>query len=88
MPYIDIDIDVEDFYDELNRCEKEELIELLEQDGFLEKKQVFRASEDADGIDGNPVDHEWAEMMNKINQSRYQLTPEQEDILINLAKSL
>ena len=47
MPYIDIDIDVDDFYDELNRCEKEELIELLEQDGFLEKKQVFRASEDA-----------------------------------------
>ena len=88
MPYIDIDIDVEDFYDELNRCEKEELIELLEQDGFLEKKQVLRASEDADGIEGNPLDHEWTEMMNKINQSRYQLTPEQEDILINLAKSL
>ena len=88
MPYIDIDIDVEDFYDELDRCEKEELIELLEQDGFLEKKQVLRASEDADGIEGNPLDHEWVEMMNKINQSRYQLTPEQEDILINLAKSL
>jgi len=88
MPYIDIDIDIDDFYDELNRYEKEELIGLLEQDGYLEKKQVFRASEEADGIEGNPMDHEWAEMMNKINESRYQLTPEQETILINLAKSL
>jgi hypothetical protein len=88
MPYIDIDIDVDDFYDGLSRYEKDELINLLEQDGYLEKNQVFCASEEPDGIDGNPIDHEWTEMMNKINDSRYQLTPEQETMLFNLASTL
>jgi hypothetical protein len=43
---------------------------------------------DAEEIEGNLLDYEWIAMMNKINESRYQLTPEQETILINLAKSL
>lgn len=89
MPYINVDVDVDDFYDDLSSWEKEELIGLLKKDGLLESKSLVEWDADEDeAIDGNPIDHAWAEMMNKINESRYQLTPEQETILINLAKSL
>jgi len=89
MPYIDIDIDIDDLYDELSSWEKEELIGLLKKDGLLESKSLVEwDAEEDEASEGSPMDHEWVAMINKINESRYQLTPDQEAILINLAKSL
>jgi hypothetical protein len=88
MPYINIDI-TDDFYDELNRYEKKELIRLLKKDGLLDSKRLVEVNGlDVEEIEGNLLDYAWVEMMNKINKSRYQLTTEQETILINLVKSL
>lgn len=91
MAYIEVDIDVDDFYGDLSSRDKEDLIELLKDEGLLEAKRLVETldeDEAEDEFEGSPADHEWYAMINKINQSRYQLTDEQEQLLINLAKSL
>jgi hypothetical protein len=89
MAYIQVDIDVDDFYDDLSSRDKQELINLLKDDGYLEKNQLVEALDDVDyEFNGSPMDHEWYALINKINKSRYQLTKEQEQLLIDLAKSL
>jgi hypothetical protein len=86
MTYIQVDIDVDDFYDDLSSRDKQELINLLKDDGYLEKNQLVEAIDDE--FNGSTIDHEWYAMINKINKHRYQLTKEQEQLLIDLAKSL
>ena len=84
MAYTYVDVDVDDFYEELTPGEKLDLIDLLKQDGLLP------SDPDDDDEDGTVslADIEWAQMIQKINSARYQLTTEQESMLINLAKSL
>ena len=90
MAYINVDIDVDDFYDDLSSRDKQELINLLKDDGYLESNRLVEAIDDEydDKFEGSPLDHEWHTMISKINKSRYQLTKEQEQLLIDLAKSL
>jgi len=80
-----VDIDVEDFYEDLTPGEKLDLIDLLKQDGLLPSDP-----DDDDDEDGTVslADIEWTQMIHKITSSRYRLTTEQESMLINLAKSL
>lgn len=91
MAYVEVDIDLDDFYDDLDSWEKEELVEKLIKDGY-EMKDPNREYEeddvDSEDFNGNPLDYAWKEMIKKIDKSRYQLTPEQEEVLFNLAKSL
>ena len=80
-----VDIDVEDFYEDLTPGEKLDLIDLLKEDGLLPSDP-----DDDDDEDGTVslADIEWTQMIHKITSSRYRLTAEQESMLINLAKSL
>jgi hypothetical protein len=80
-----VDIDVEDFYEDLTPGEKLDLIDLLKEDGLLPSDP-----DDDDDEDGTVslADIEWTQMIHKITSSRYRLTTEQESMLINLAKSL
>ena len=93
MAYVEVDIDLDDFYDDLGEWEKEELVEKLIKDGY-EMKDPNREYEeeggdvDSEDFNGNPLDYAWKGMIKKIDNSRYQLTPEQEEVLFNLAKSL
>ncbi len=79
-----VDIDVEDFYEDLTPGEKLDLIELLKEDGLLPSDPE---DDDEDGTI-SLADIEWAQMIQKINSARYRLTAEQESMLIDLAKSL
>jgi hypothetical protein len=85
MAYTYVDVDVDDFYEELTPGEKLDLIDLLKQDGLIPSDP-----DDDDDEDGTVslADIEWTQMIHKITSSRYQLTTEQESMLINLAKSL
>ena len=74
-----IDVDVEEFYDEMSKSDKKEMLELLKQDFEIEEDEVFLPSA-AGLIFFNAID--------KIRRSRLQLTPEQEEMLITLANSL
>ena len=83
MPYINVHVDLDDIYDDMDRSDKETMAEWLCDDGF-----VVMINEGL--ITGQPSnsDVEWAQMITKINAARYQLTTEQEKMLVNLAKSL
>jgi hypothetical protein len=85
MAYAYVDVDVDDFYEDLTPGEKLDLIDLLKQDGLIPSDP-----DDDDDEDGTVslADIEWTQIIQKINSSRYQLTTEQESMLINLAKSL
>lgn len=90
MPYVEVDIDVDEFYNQLSSRERDELIGYLEEDGHLEAKGLVDSNlEDTEELlKGNVLDIEWAQLIQKINAARYRLSVEQEEILINLAKSL
>jgi hypothetical protein len=87
MPYIDVHIDVDEFYDQLDRIDKKQLVTYLQQDDIL-KEHGLIAYDSNELEQGSVLDHEWVDMMNKLNQSRYILTPDQEKILRNLINQL
>jgi hypothetical protein len=39
MPYIDVDVDIDEFYEKCTKSEIQGLIELLEEDGFIIVKE-------------------------------------------------
>jgi hypothetical protein len=86
---VEVEIELDDFYDSLYDWDKDELVELLIKDGY-EMKDPNREYEEDEEEDSNKnlLDHTWNAMIKKIDNSRYQLTPEQEELLFNLAKSL
>ena len=84
MASFEVDIDVDDFYYELSHHEKRELVELLKRDRILDNLDVVIFGQS----DGSALDHEWVDMLNKLNKARYRLTPEQEAMLCNLIKQL
>jgi hypothetical protein len=85
MAYIEVDVDVDDFYDELSRWEKQSLVEMLEKDGFCELKQ-----EDNEFIikDPNALDEIWIENMKKLFHGRLQLSNEDEETIRKIANKL
>lgn len=84
MTWISVDIDLDDVYAEMGRHEKELMVGWLREDGYI---SAFNTG-DAESDDASPLDAEWNQMIQKIHESRYQLTPEQESVLINLYNTL
>jgi hypothetical protein len=72
--YVDEDISIEEFYDNMSKSEKKEMYKLLIEDVEYEKT--------------NPAQEIFNEAIDKIKSSRLQLSNEQEEMLLNLAKSL
>ena len=68
MPYINVHVDLDDIYDDMDRSDKEMMAEWLYDDGFVVISDI--------GISENPstADIEWTQMITKINSARYQLT--------------
>jgi V8-like Glu-specific endopeptidase len=71
---IELDINVDEFFDKMTNNEKLEMFDLLIKDGF--------------GIDEAPSHTNWefTEAINKLNNNYYQLTNEEETLIIKLAK--
>jgi hypothetical protein len=72
--YVDEDISIEEFYDNMSKSEKKEMYKLLMKDVEYEET--------------NPAQEIFNEAIDKIKSSRLQLSNEQEEMLLNLAKSL
>ena len=77
MPYINIDIDVDDFYRDCSTREKKELAELLTDDGFLPKVKVMGMS---------PIEGLFNEDLKKIQDVYIQLTQEEIELISKIAK--
>ena len=84
MAWIDVEIDLDDVYDKMGRHEKELMVDWLREDGYI---SAFNTG-DAESDDASPLDAEWNQMIQKIHEARYQLTPEQEAALISLYNTL
>jgi hypothetical protein len=84
MISISIDVDLDDIYDQLDRYDKKELAEWLQDDGLIGEAMQLHDPDQPRSL----LDHEWSVMMTKISMARYQLTPDQEAQLIELAESL
>ena len=87
MPYIEIDVDVDDFYDELSIWEKQSLAEMLEKEGhcILEAEDY----EDEFKIENpNVLDDMWVEDMKKLFHGRLQLSLEDEETIKKIANKL
>ena len=78
-----VDVDVDDFYDELSKSDKKELIDRLIEDNLIKDT-------DADVMynEASPAGQIFEDALDKIKSNRLSLTAEQEESIILLAKRL
>lgn len=75
----EIEIYVDEFWQECSRSEKEELIDILEQDGWVKrtKPKGTTPTENLPSI----LDIEWQEICNKLSDIRLRISIEDEEII-------
>jgi hypothetical protein len=78
-----IDIDVDDFLDSCSTYEINEVIDWLDNEGYINKKE---AVVDADTNSQNILDYEWDTIVTTLSQKRLSLTSDEEAIIKNIAK--
>ena len=83
-----IDVDVDDFYDEMSSFEKREMAEMLERDGFITVDDVEECDNDFQIVNPNIMDMEWMDMMEKLFHSRLQISSEDEETIKKITNKL
>ena len=83
MPYINVDIDLDEVYDGLSSSEKNHLVDWLKEDGHIEESETneFPSSE-------NYKDDDWVETIQKLAKNRHQLTLEEEELIKSISNKL
>jgi hypothetical protein len=83
MPYFtqdnEFEIDVDDFYSEMSSREKEEMYDLLREDGY---GSSFKLS---DEMPASVPEWEFINIISKISSNRLQLTSEEDEVLKKIA---
>jgi hypothetical protein len=88
MPYIRIDVDLDDVYNEMDRHDKRTIAEWLHEDGVLEThpnpeiRKIVRGDNESQG------EKELRDNLTKIWNSYYLLTSEEEEIIKKLSSRL
>ena len=87
MAYINVDIDLDDVYDDMSHYDKEQMAEWLEKDGFC---TVGEDDNEDDFQIENPniMDDIWTEVVKKLFNGRLQLSLEEEEIITKIANKL
>lgn len=79
MPYfeteVDVDIDVNEFWDSCSKREKKELLKCAEEDGYITYPTEIEDKSK------NLHDLEWEKVISKLHQVRLRLTIEEENII-------
>jgi hypothetical protein len=77
MPYFEteLEVDVDDFLSSCTKSEIKELIEALQEDGWLIKESVAQTDK------MNLLDEEWLNVTNKLNNIRLRLSVEEEQTI-------
>jgi hypothetical protein len=87
MPYVNVEVDLDDIYDELSSWDKNELAEKLAKDGhcILEAEDY----EDEFKIENpNVLDEMWCDIVKKLFHGRIQLSLEDEETITKIANKL
>jgi hypothetical protein len=87
MPYINVHVDLDEIYDDMDRRDKESMAEWLHDDGILDNhlnaeiRKLVRGKEESNG-------EKYLRDLTKIWNSYYQLTSEEELLIKNIANRL
>jgi hypothetical protein len=83
MPYINVDIDLDNVYNSLSSFEMGSLVNWLKEDGYIEEPEVneFPSSE-------TYKDDDWVETIQKLAKNRHQLTLDEEEQIKEISKRL
>ena len=82
----DVDVDVDEFWSVCSIGEKEELIDILVEEGWVVRTSP-KGTTPEQTLPSLP-DILWMEMINKISVSRLQLTREEEELIEKIYKRL
>jgi 5'(3')-deoxyribonucleotidase len=82
MPYVSVDIDIDEVLGDLNSRELQELVDNLYDDGWVPTQ--LQAVTDSASIS----DEEWNEVIEKLRTGKIFLTIEEEELIKQLAKKL
>lgn len=88
MPYVRIDIDLDEIYDEMDRHDKREMASWLFDDGVLEShpnpeiRKLVRGEEDSVG------EKELKDALDKLWNAYHRLSNEEEELIKKIAKRL
>ena len=81
MPYIRIDVDLDDVYNEMDRHDKRTIAEWLYDDGILQSHTNPEIRKVVRGDDESQGEKELSDNLSKIWKSYYQLSNEEEEII-------
>jgi hypothetical protein len=81
MPEFDtyVDVDVDEFWSACSRREKESLIDMLEEDGWV--KRTSPKGTDPSETLPSIMEIEWQEMCNKLSELRLRISSQDEEML-------
>jgi hypothetical protein len=74
-----VDVDVDDFWYECSTREKEEFIDMLEENGWV--KRILPKGTDPSETLPSIMDIEWQEMCNKLSELRLRISAQDEEML-------
>ena len=88
MPYINLHVDLDDIYSDMDRYDKQTMAEWLHDDGILdthpnaEIRKLVRGDQESNG------EKELRDNLSKLWNAHYQLTNEEELLIKNIANRL
>lgn len=88
MPNVYVDIDVDDFYDEMSSFDKREMVELLDNDGFITQDEYDDGDDEFKIENPNVLDEMWGDVIKKLFHGRIQLSLEDEETIRKIANKL
>lgn len=83
MTYISVDIDLDEIYGSMSRREKQEMLEVLFEDGFRPK-----GFENIGGESNTPLQTIFEDNLQKIRNGYFQLEKEEFDLITKIANRL
>ncbi len=86
MPYIDVDIDVDDFYDKCSSYERRQLLDYLKDDGYVPNAEEKMVVGNTAEVIRNVHDVEWYELLQKLAPLRMQMSVEDIEAIKQIVK--
>ena len=88
MPYININVDLDEIYDEMSRYDKEAMAEWLLDDGILENHKNLNIRELVRGNEESFDEEQFRNNLTKLWSNFYQLSSEDEESIKTIANKL
>ena len=85
MPYVNIHIDLDDFYNDMDRGDKRDMAEWLHEDGILDSHPNTEIRRLVRGKEESPGEAELRDNLLKLWNTHYQLSNEEEEIIKKIA---